>query len=1426
MGGKNSTVSKEQLKEFKVLTKDVVCDVVGLLKALDACHETSVSLQTNLRAAINPSDDDPSNDKSEEERIQECQRNALQLLITTEELTSGQKKKTVNDFEKFLRYMTSSINKEIEYIPEDFNESLFETYKNRDINTYCNDKQGQIKQIITENKRLREKVKFLQQEVDNRKANIDELVIGQNEQKKINKEKLRNFEEYRTKVTKQMEDLGCQIQDLNGKHLNQEIKELSDVCMQLKKQENQFKQCLQQYSHSHQDAADNNDANISEIQCQNYTSLTVFENDLSSQQGLDFKKNERPKTKIDKRETDEYSALHGDHKTLGIIVKKHEELNICHDDLKHLCMRFKDILHEFKHDTKLLLEEKDKGKKENEELTLNLRKQTNELERLNNIIDGMMKMTSKYENDSALGIDEKSCLLDELEKRKNEIIVLNEQLAFADQKCKDKTSEFESKLKKMANEIKELHTKKGKLEANNIHLVKEVVEQKQEITVEHDKIDGLAKTCAKYENDLSWLRGETDTGRQKIERLESELSALKDECCNYKNTNGSYLTEIAELKSSMTMQKTEQCEDIKTRDSEKSSLLDEIEKRKNEVIALKEQLAFADQKCKDKTSECESKLKEMTNEIKEVHAEKVKLEAKNEILVKEVAEKKQEIKEEHDKMDGLAKTCAKYENDLSWLRGETDTAREKIERLDSELSALKDECCNYKNTNGSYLTEIAELKSSMTIQKTEHVKDIKTRDSEKSSLLDEIEKRKNEIIVLKEQLAFADQKCKDKASECESKLKEMTNEIKEVHAEKVKLEANNNLLVKEVAEKKQEIKEEHDKMDGLAKTCAKYENDLSWLRGEKDTARQKIERLDSELSALKDECCNYKNTNGSYLTEIAELKSSMTMQNMEYCEDIKTRNSEKSNLLDEIEKRKNEIIVLNEKLAFADQKCKDKTSDFESKLKEMANEIKRVHAEKGKLEAENEILVKEVEEKKQEISRWNIRLDALTNIEKKYEIDSALLVKEKEIEKEERERLDRELSKLNDKFINNCTAYEVLSKENAKLQSTMNENDLAHQTIIKEKNEKISSQDEQLKKTAKTNEQLILNIKDRDERIVHMEQKIISFETENHRLQMEIKTLNKRFVDQKTEFETKIDKLESDRERLERQMDMVRLEFNAKLKARLNETEKLKHELQDKEHDLKERTIQAEETQKNMTEDFRKQKEAHAIEISNFKDMENTLKEKHQRTESNLRKRLDQEESIKQSRDIEIKQLNAGKLKLIDDLKRRTAEYENVRRELEAIKSRKIIQVQLYCQSGVGLLSSVEDELKCVLKSKFDVEESVDMDIIDCAKPSDIISDIPLLILCIQASRLGTAVTTTVQGLNLTQKMAVLIFHHKDIHALPSQASDRVLTQPELRNLGGIFDLAFLSGKGMYECDMNRVNFISLTNFIKREGTKRLKDDL
>jgi hypothetical protein len=67
--------------------------------------------------------------------------------------------------------------------------------------------------------------------------------------------------------------------------------------------------------------------------------------------------------------------------------------------------------------------------------------------------------------------------------------------------------------------------------------------------------------------------------------------------------------------------------------------------------------------------------------------------------------------------------------------------------------------------------------------------------------------------------------------------------------------------------------------------------------------------------------------------------------------------------------------------------------------------------------------------------------------------------------------------------------------------------------------------------------------------------------------------------------------------------------------------------------------------------------------------------------------------------------------------------------------------------------------------------------------------------------------------------MSILIFHHKDVHALPNQASERVLTESKFKDLGGIFDIGFLSGKGIYACDMNRAASIGIERFLRAIGS-------
>lgn len=156
-----------------------------------------------------------------------------------------------------------------------------------------------------------------------------------------------------------------------------------------------------------------------------------------------------------------------------------------------------------------------------------------------------------------------------------------------------------------------------------------------------------------------------------------------------------------------------------------------------------------------------------------------------------------------------------------------------------------------------------------------------------------------------------------------------------------------------------------------------------------------------------------------------------------------------------------------------------------------------------------------------------------------------------------------------------------------------------------------------------------------------------------------------------------------------------------------------------------------------------------------------------------------------------------------------------VQEELDNLKRRKVIPVQLYCQKRSDLINNIEERLTALLQKSF-ISKRLELEFWKCSRLSEIKPQFPLLVVCITVSRIGTDVANALHGLPLSSNMAVTIFHHKDEHALPSQLSERVLTGKELRGIGGIFDMAYFSDKGIYPCEMNSNSADSLVTFIKR----------
>ncbi|XP_060598655.1 uncharacterized protein LOC132752361 [Ruditapes philippinarum] len=167
----------------------------------------------------------------------------------------------------------------------------------------------------------------------------------------------------------------------------------------------------------------------------------------------------------------------------------------------------------------------------------------------------------------------------------------------------------------------------------------------------------------------------------------------------------------------------------------------------------------------------------------------------------------------------------------------------------------------------------------------------------------------------------------------------------------------------------------------------------------------------------------------------------------------------------------------------------------------------------------------------------------------------------------------------------------------------------------------------------------------------------------------------------------------------------------------------------------------------------------------------------------------------------------------LEQLRRQVYDLEEEKRKVRERK--KIVPVQLFYQRKDDLMALVVNELSSMLDTQMQTK-GMHLEIIRCENIANIQPDKPILVLCINSSRLGTDASTAIEGVQRSECTALLIFHHKNIHALPNQPSDRMLTSSEFKQLGCIVDLAFLTGKGIYTCDMNNVALSYIEGFLQR----------
>lgn len=780
-------------------------------------------------------------------------------------------------------------------------------------------------------------------------------------------------------------------------------------------------------------------------------------------------------------------------------------------------------------------------------------------------------------------LKEKDALIEELEKK---ITLVQEAKISAEIKSVELEEKLESYIKSESgtkNLIDELEkTKQTLLEQQSV--VQELTEKlrykedelssyKQNLLLEfkdrvHSDVESeLQEWKLKYENLASKLDSTSDYIKEletRVKTYENEITALTKDCNIYKHT-------VEELNSKLNVEQTERSGEeftkhelenrVKTYEEEVTALTKDCDTFKNvieelnskledqtarlgeeltgnieNVINKNEEVQVAFCESEEKTSEIER----LKKEIDTLHAEIERLKniEENSDSKHNVKETEVSVEELTEKVNDLTKQLVDKNKELEWSGSELEERTRKLSEYE-KIHELKSE---------DILRLTQELEASQNkIVELEHA--LQSTVVSEEQLKEEIEKLKSQDQLQKMKKMAASLKLKTKA------IKDFENKLIEYENEKDK-------LINEIKEKQNELDSKNEIINQLniklntGDQGINCDEKVQELQSEYNKIKELLDNKNEELSQIKEELVDAKNTNDLLMSEIENMQSS-------YSEEGIKNESILKGFEDEMLLNKNEIVDLGEQLTEVTSKYEQAWLKLQEKdmyieqLEEELNKVKKrlsdiectLEERRRSLEMKAELLgnrLQEAEITNQKFEKYegeleskisdlqeNERILQTSLLELKNENDSlktclneysekcATLEKELGIEKNTVKELRHE-----NEFVNETVAtLRENTKEIERLNEVIKNLQSNYNTIVKDYEEKEKS----------INESMETEIKRLTERavVIENERKSVFAECEllveeKRRLEDEVNALKERLNTEQTneeEFENEIDKI-------------------------------------------------------------------------------------------------------------------------------------------------------------------------------------------------------------------------------------------------------------------------------------------------------------
>ncbi|XP_069117149.1 putative leucine-rich repeat-containing protein DDB_G0290503 isoform X2 [Argopecten irradians] len=775
------------------------------------------------------------------------------------------------------------------------------------------------------------------------------------------------------------------------------------------------------------------------------------------------------------------------------------------------------------------------------------------------------------------------------------------------------------------------------------------------------------------------------------------------------------------------------------------------------------ELQKKDKNMQDRIDELETVLKKRTQEGSKLKTKntqlndaldtlKAKLDAQNKSFVR--AEEMTNSQTSHDTVKNNVLHVASG--------GQEHKEEEHLEGVLIENERLKEE-------NTKYTKEMLTLTETNAVLQ-DQLKKAETRAEKSEMLLTELRMERQDIQELLDKSS-----CSIKQSGVKDKEHVIAG-IRQLQQANKKISLEADRLQREIGTKMKELQTEKADIDELSKAKLLLEKE------NEDKTRQ-IHELSVQVVKLNEQLKIAETLAKKSETALVKFKAEQKdIQEREIpCETEQTGGMDiealktKNNLLQEanktlsstVDRLKHDLGVKEDEL----QEVQDNANtDIQalSKTKQMLEEeYAKLLKENAALTERNELANRE-QEQIQEVSEKQI---------KQLQDEIAIRTREVDISTEENNRLKEFQKTLENKI-------ETLHKELTSSFETKNEMEMTLATISKGKAQIEEVLNKQVLQVQDENNQLKQDITNATEETIALKRTISSSEDENKTLNEKIASISQTSRDREVALKAQEMKAQEVRDELDKQIKQLQEENSKYANENSNSEEEIKN--------LK-RTLTS---------------------VSNSRDeletIVRTLESEKEEITHRLTKRL---EELTDSIDV-LRQENNN---LEQDLKRKTEDLDTSLIELREARKKTVVMGLRIEKSGMGkaMVDMVYKELTKRLQTileKDDIAITVQL----CQTHAEVPSG-PLVVLCLNMSRVGTNMLDALKGIKADRDVYVLVLHNTVKENLPQLTPTGLrVTDSVLRQLGGIFDMAFNSDTGVYDCELNNSTTDKMATTLKK----------